>query len=93
MLSSALVPRSQRKYPAHSAALALYPAAPLSAAVTFVFFAICLTTESKTIFSSFKQRHEFDEAGTMSPLARRKFFLAAEATLNVIVQVPVSVRA
>lgn len=92
MLSSALVPRSQRKYPAHSAALALYPAAPLSAAVTF-FFAICLTTESKTIFSSFKQRHEFDEAGTMSPLARRKFFLAAEATLNVIVQVPVSVRA
>lgn len=44
MLSSALVPRSQRKYPARSAALALYPAAPLSAAVTFVFFAICLTT-------------------------------------------------
>lgn len=79
---TAVVPRSQRKYPAHSAALALYPAAPLSAAVTFVFSAICL--ERKTVSFSFKQRHKFDETGTVSPLAHRKFFLATKTTVNAI---------
>lgn len=44
MLSTAVVLRSQRKYPAHSAALALYPPA------TFVFSAMCLTTGKEDYF-------------------------------------------
>lgn len=79
MLSTTVVPRSQRKYPAHSAALAIYPAAPLSAALALFFFAICLhNKKGRLFFSSFKQRRKFDEAETMSPLARRKFFLPLE---------------
>lgn len=74
-------------------ALAVYPAAPLSAAVAFFFFAICLGNmarkERKMIFSSFKQRHKLDEAETMVSLAWRKFFLAAGTSGNGFFQVPV----
>lgn len=50
MLSTTVVPRAQRKYPAHSAALAVYPAATFSAAVTLFFFAICLENKKGRLF-------------------------------------------
>lgn len=50
MLSTTVVPRSQRKYPAHSATLAVSPAAPLSAVVAFFFFAICLDNKKERLF-------------------------------------------
>jgi len=92
MASTAVVPRSQGRYPAHC--ISSYPAAPLSAAVAFFFFAICLDSKKGRLsFFSFKQRHKSDEAETMSPLAQRKFCLAFGTTVNGFFQVPVSSRA
>lgn len=49
--------------------------------------------ERKTIFSTFKEWHTFDEAETMSRLVWRKFFLASRTTVDWFFQAPVSRRA